>query len=554
MSKTTTYKKIRINYNSPENLLEDVKVNNYNNKRKLLSRINNSYSLLQIQKIKITKDSNYDVKKSESIIFNNNKKGDNYIKEFKEEKEKKDLEKIYKKWNNQELILSKINGRYMTYKEENLKAADEAINKLKFSIWEKTLNEKIGENSKEIKKIEINSKLKANRFSKMNLMEEMKNMDNVEIDLLSQKAKIILDKKNDNIEEKCEFIIQIGEIIEKEVKNNKNNFILPGKAIYSNNIIINFLGYFGSELSLNNIKTYIEEEPTNGLLREITFNIILSGFASQKIYLLTLENTNYELKFRQNIAEWKIFLRNLKLKISKSYNINPNDLYFFDQKIQNKFEIKLLIYKQKPNNLENTLNQFYIKAKSSTLLNYAILSPSVLEAKFSKNIADWPKTNLMRGGRRYYPPYDWIGIALKVKDKYGDNKWLGNENKEGEWAVGYHGVGKGKIFSKILNIIYDNLKEGHGQLYDHYLNVENTKDEYQNCGEGVYLAPNIEEALKYADKTYLGWYKVQFQFVIMARVNPEKIRSPGGSPVIWILNGNYDEVRPYRLLIKKTYT
>ena len=36
----------------------------------------------------------------------------------------------------------------------------------------------------------------------------------------------------------------------------------------------------------------------------------------------------------------------------------------------------------------------------------------------------------------------------------------------------------------------------------------------------------------------------------MTRVNPEKIRSPGGTPVDWILNGNDDEIRPYRLLIK----
>ena len=69
---------------------------------------------------------------------------------------------------------------------------------------------------------------------------------------------------------------------------------------------------------------------------------------------------------------------------------------------------------------------------------------------------------------------------------------LGKENKEGEWVVAYYGVGKGKIFEKVLNIINENLKEGHGQLYDKQVNVEKNKDEYSYCGEGDYFSPNIE--------------------------------------------------------------
>ena len=553
MSKTSVYKKLRINYYTPEKILKNSNENHYNNKRRLLSRINYSNSKIEIEKIKISKDNIKEINKPNSNLSNINKQNDN-IKQIKEEKEKKDIEKIHKKWN-QEIILSKINNRYMTYKEENIKAGNDALNKIKYNIWEKALNEKIGNYDKESKKSEIFSKLNKNRMSKIKILEEMKNVDDEEIDSINQKAELILDKKNTNLVEKLEFILKIGKIIEKEVKSNKNNnLILPGKAIYSDDIIINFLGYFGSEISLNNIKTYIEEESTNIILRDITFNIILSGLASQKIYILSLDNSNYESKFRENISEWKVFLNNLKLKISCTYNISPSDMYFFEQKIQNNFEIKLLIYNQKLNNLENTLKNFSFKVKTSALLNYAILSPSVLEPKFSKKETDWPRNNLMRGGRKYYPPYEWIGIALKVKNKYGDDDtWLGKENKEGEWVVGYHGVGKGKEFNKILGIIYDNLKEGSGQMYDHFTNVENSKDEYPKCGEGVYLVPIVEEALKYADKTSLGWYKVQFQFVIMARVNPKKIRSPGGNPVIWILNGNDDEIRPYRLLIKMSY-
>ena len=87
-------------------------------------------------------------------------------------------------------------------------------------------------------------------------------------------------------------------------------------------------------------------------------------------------------------------------------------------------------------------------------------------------------------------------------------------------------------------------------LYKEILNVKKSRDKYNIYEEGVYLSPNIEEAIKYAYRTCLGWYNIKFKFIIMVRVNPTKIRSPGGYPVDWIVNGNDDEVRPYRLLIK----
>ena len=42
-------------------------------------------------------------------------------------------------------------------------------------------------------------------------------------------------------------------------------------------------------------------------------------------------------------------------------------------------------------------------------------------------------------------------------------------------------------------------------------------------------------------------YKVGF----MLRVKPDKIRFPSSQPNFWVLNGDFSELRPYRLLIKK---
>ena len=153
---------------------------------------------------------------------------------------------------------------------------------------------------------------------------------------------------------------------------------------------------------------------------------------------------------------------------------------------------------------------------------------------------------------RYYPPYEYLGLNLKIKDKYNryGNIWLWkNGNREGEWAVAYHGIGKGNVFNKVLSIINSNLKEGPGQLLKSNSTIIN-KDKYNNCDEGVYLAPNIEEAERYADRINLGKFKRKVQFIIMVRVNPKKIKDPGIFPVNWILRGNDEEIWPYRLLVK----
>ena len=37
----------------------------------------------------------------------------------------------------------------------------------------------------------------------------------------------------------------------------------------------------------------------------------------------------------------------------------------------------------------------------------------------------------------------------------------------------------------------------------------------------------------------------------MCRVKPDKIREPGRYPFNWIVDDNYDCLRPYRILIKE---
>ena len=371
-----------------------------------------------------------------------------------------------------------------------------------------------------------------------------------EINIIYEKANLFLDEKNNDLNEKLNYILIIEKYLKKEVIVRKENLILPDEAAsYPENSIIRILGYFGSEISLSNIKTYIEINPSKEKLRNITFKILASGLATHKIYRFILDNQKLKKRFEENIDRWFTYLESIKSRISTIFNIPRKDIIYFGHNFS-KFGVYVLIHNNKVINLDGILKNYDIIIISNTLLSNIILSPNIFDYNYCKDKNEWKTTNLKRGGRRYYPPYGWIGIGLKVKDKYENNIWIGKENKEGEWAVAYHGVGKGNIFKKVINILNYNLKEGPGQLYKDQLNVEKNKDKFLYCGEGVYFSPNIDEAEKYAKKTSLGSFIFQFQFVFMTRVNPDKIRSPGGTPVDWILNGNDDEIRPYRLLIK----
>ena len=546
------------------------------NQRKLLPKLinantNRTYSNSRYKK----KEKETDITLEENNISNGKIKTSSnnvltesidFLKKIKEAKEIKDLEIIYKKWNNEKILSSGYKEDAIKIEIYNNKKETKENNK----IYKKNYSEKNEEKKKMLEKLKLFKKQKEKRNNSNNLKEneDIKKIEksmNRHLKMIYQKSDMILNEKfkidnikNDAFVEILEYIIDISKYHEKEIKVNNNNLLLPKEAIeYKDNSIIKILGYFGSEFALNNINVFIEKIPTNEKLRDITFKIISSGIATNILYKIKLDNDNYEFMFNEDIEKWFLFLDNIKRRISLIFNIPTDIIYIFGHNLYT-FEAYLLIYNRKINNVEKVLKNFNLKAESTSLLNDLILSPSIFDINFCKNEDEWPQKNLVRGGKRYYPPYGWIGIALNIKDRYKNsndkdkNIWLGKKNSEGEWAVAYHGIGKGNVFKKVLNILNSNLKEGPGQLYKYNLNVEKNRDKYNYCGEGVYLSPNIKEAMKYAESIILGTNNLAFKFVIMARVNPEKIRSPGGSnaQVDWILNGNEEEIRPYRLLIK----
>ncbi|XP_011471220.1 uncharacterized protein LOC105353646 [Oryzias latipes] len=152
-----------------------------------------------------------------------------------------------------------------------------------------------------------------------------------------------------------------------------------------------------------------------------------------------------------------------------------------------------------------------------------------------------------RGGEMYERPCGWQRFALKVLDKYGENKWLGNQNRKtrtvaGEWPVSYHGTSK----CGAEGIIKGCYKPGPRQRY----------------GRGIYSTPCIAEAEQYA-KTFTSRKNgKQYKVILQNRINPE-YRCKYNNEKYWLVPiqdklSPEEEmkivekaIRPYGLLLKK---
>ena len=511
------------------------------------------------------------------------------IKKVREEKERKEFEEMRKRYFESKLLNMKLREQKMLERKQRhesminfFKKKEEESRKfilerkLKLMEDKKRIEEERNlylekqkqklneEHEKMIEKINI-IKNKYNELEEIKKREEnftYKEKIESKLNRIESKCHLFLRGELNDLIEKLEFIDELEKFIMDEISYNYNykthNLLSPSEAVFYNNndYIMKLLGFLGSELSLNKINNvYIEKKPTNELIRDVSFKIITSGQATQTIYKISLESQKKKNDFKKDYEQWFKFNDLLRDKINESFNVPKDDIYFFNYDFEN-IESYFIIYNRNLSGIPLFLKSLGLRTSIKPLLNYVILSPINFELEYCKKPQDWPEGNLKRGGEKYFPPYEYYGLALKLRGKYndtGDNGvWFGKlGDREGEWPVAYHGIGRGNEFLKVLSIIDDNLKEGPRQIMKNRISKAN-KNDFPLCNQGVYLTPEIEEAEKYATKVTLGNFKKKFQFIFMSRVNPKKIREPGTVPVNWILNGNDEEIRPYRLLIKIT--
>ena len=127
-------------------------------------------------------------------------------------------------------------------------------------------------------------------------------------------------------------------------------------------------------------------------------------------------------------------------------------------------------------------------------------------------------------------------------------------NVQGEWWVAYHGAGSflsnERIREVINSIVSNGLRGGQNQAYNNHPNCNNrSQEEYSNVGVGVYLSNKINTAEGYAGNVKDDDNN-EYKIVFMCRVCPEKVRFSNSRNDYFVLDGNNECIRPYRILLK----
>ena len=255
----------------------------------------------------------------------------------------------------------------------------------------------------------------------------------------------------------------------------------------------------------------------------------------------------------QSAPSFKIFVKTLTGKTIEIQATSQETVEGIKSKIQDKEDIppdeQRLIYAGKQLEDERCLLDYKIDCtctlhlvlrlrggKPSTLyINDSLLDPPY-DFDFT-NIRD-DGTSFFRGGKPYYRLYGWERFALKVRGKYEDDVWLGEqgirtESSPEEWTASYHGTGVSASGS-IAQDGYD-LSKGKRFVY----------------GRGVYSTPSVKVAAMYAQTfTHDG---VDCQLVFQNRVSTQGLMvidaADTGVGEYWVQPDD-QLIRPYGICLK----
>ena len=191
------------------------------------------------------------------------------------------------------------------------------------------------------------------------------------------------------------------------------------------------------------------------------------------------------------------------------------------------------------------------------LYEYKIISEKILNNKDYQNYLDYegntisPNSsyNLMRGTEKYYPPYGWFGIGLKVKGEYDNDDWLDkNSNK---WAIAYYSIGQNSSSNKAIEILKEiiiekKLNQGINQFKCSSMDKRHPN---KKVGVGIYLTPDINIAERFSERILIN--KKKYRVVLMAKVLIDKIKEPEDINYWIISKENKEFIRFYRILVKE---
>ena len=421
--------------------------------------------------------------------------------------------------------------------------------------------------------------------AKLESKDEKERLENMKRELLQrqkkmrEELKIKQDSTQNNYsdfsnEEKINVLLEdmciYGNIMEKEIQKEKKEN--PEKFIETNEALklekedpdLFILGLLSNNLEKEGLETVIEKEDHEDKEEAgiTSLQFFTSGLYKKERYDLHFdlgEERNEELL--TNKSEYEKFKFNLKLKLSKDYNI-PVDKIIVTFPQKGSFHVQVIFQSNDFNNLNEKkfLEKFKNDDEFEEMKNIKEIHSDVILKVFKMtrkwldkrgNRVDGWGINEKRGNKPYYPPIGWVGIGLNVMDKYdkGNNTWLGYDGSNGEWCVAYHGVGRGQSSDKIKKIIgeiyKDKFKAGDNQYHSEH---EDMFHKGKKVGYGVYCTPFIETANDFSGVSEIKGKN--YKTVLMVRVKPNAIRSCEDQSDYWVVNGTNDEIRPYRILYK----
>jgi len=307
---------------------------------------------------------------------------------------------------------------------------------------------------------------------------------------------------------------------------------------------------------------------------------IFSGLINKKKYKILFNFTEDEiLCIKHNTDFKKPLIDKWKTNISKKLKVKKNLLILTNlREEENKYYMDLA-FNPEVNNI-NTTDEKYIRekligdqikdCKMTPLLEGCRLSINIFAPDFNKvysknsnnndnnnnnnninnNNNNNEEKNKKRGNENYISPIGWstYGINVSGKFDYGDNTWLGNNNQEGEYAVAYYGVNN--LFHHNIQMIQNIISfMGNLESGKTFMDQVNLRKPGEKCMTGAYFYNNPKIAENSSEVINIGGFDYKIMF--MCRVNSKKIRQPQNFPQLWILSPTPDEIRPYKILIKK---
>jgi hypothetical protein len=317
---------------------------------------------------------------------------------------------------------------------------------------------------------------------------------------------------------------------------------------------------------INNRSTNYNATVSNNFLMNKKINNNKSEFLNKAIKAFK------RVIFISRLNEYNNYSENMKKAISQLFEVDQNNrikiknflIQDYIVKITEKVGLLPELHELYPSEIKYEENDIINHIYKNILRRNDILSEELFNMNYNKQPYAWINKNekISSYSLDYYPPIGWFGIGLNVNvNRYNDNNnWL---NKKTGWATAYHGLRlldtkdnkyhikncnkydlNRKLELTIKSIIENGLKIGINQPFNIEPNNNSlSKNEYNLCGEGIYLSFRIEEAKQYTIPIS------GYIFVLMCKVCPTKIRESERFKGEFVVDENY--VRPYRILAIK---